>query len=98
MSKNLRPLGDRVVVKQEPSEEKTVSGIVLPDSAKEKPQIGTVIAVGTGRVLDNGQKLPLEVKIGDKVIYAKYGGTEVKLDNEEYIILQERDILAVKIN
>ena len=96
MGKNLRPLGDRVVVKQEPSEERTSSGIVLPDSAKEKPQIGTVIAVGTGRVLDNGQKLAVEVKIGDKVIYAKYGGTEIKLDGEEFIILQERDILAVK--
>jgi len=96
MAKNLKPLGDRVVVKQEPSEEKTQSGIVLPDTAKEKPQMGTVIAVGAGRVLDNGQRVPLEVKIGDKVIYAKYGGTEVKLDNEEYIILQERDILAVK--
>ncbi len=96
MAKNLKPLGDRVVVKQEPSEEKTQSGIVLPDTAKEKPQMGTVIAVGLGKVLDNGQRVPLEVKVGDKVIYAKYGGTEVKLDNEEYIILQERDILAVK--
>ena len=96
MAKNLKPLGDRVVVKQEPSEEKTQSGILLPDSAKEKPQVGTVIAVGSGRVLDNGQRLALEVKIGDKVIYAKYGGTEVKIDNEEFIILQERDILAVK--
>ncbi len=96
MAKNLKPLGDRVVVKQEPSEEKTQSGILLPDSAKEKPQVGTIIAVGSGRVLDNGQRLPLEVKIGDKVIYAKYGGTEVKIDNEEFIILQERDILAVK--
>ncbi len=96
MAKNLKPLGDRVVVKQEPSEEKTQSGIVLPDTAKEKPQMGTVIAVGLGRVFDNGQRVPVEVKVGDKVIYAKYGGTEVKLDNEEYIILQERDILAVK--
>ncbi|MFA5104652.1 MAG: co-chaperone GroES [Candidatus Margulisiibacteriota bacterium] len=96
MAKNLRPLGDRVVVKQEPSEEKTQSGIVLPDTAKEKPQMGTVIAVGLGRIFDNGQRVPVEVKVGDKVIYAKYGGTEVKLDNEEYIILQERDILAVK--
>lgn len=98
MAKTLKPLGDRVVVKQEPSEEKTSSGIVLPDTAKEKPQVGTVIAVGTGRVLDNGQKVPVEVKIGDKVIYAKYGGTEVKVENEEFIILQERDILAIRIN
>ncbi len=96
MAKTIKPLGDRVVVKQEPSEEKTQSGILLPDTAKEKPQVGTVIAVGTGRVLDNGQRLPLEVKVGDKVIYAKYGGTEVKIDSEELIILQERDILAVK--
>ena len=92
----LTPLGDRVVVKPEPSEEKTKSGIVLPDSAKEKPQEGTVVAVGIGRVLDNGQKVPLEVKVGDKIIYSKYGGTEVKIEDEEYIILQERDILAVK--
>jgi len=92
----LTPLGDRVVVKPEPGEEKTRSGIVLPDTAKEKPQEGTVVAVGFGRVLDNGQKLPLEVKVGDKVIYSKYGGTEVKIEDEEYIILQERDILAVK--
>lgn len=96
MSKKLTPLSDRVVVKLEPQEEKTKSGIVLPDSAKEKPQEGTVIAVGPGRTLDNGQKVPLEVKIGDKVLFAKYGGTEVKLDNEEYIILSERDILAIK--
>ena len=98
MAKNLKPLADRVVVKPEPSEEKTLSGIVLPDSAKEKPQIGTIIAVGSGRILDNGQKVPMEVKIGDKIIYAKYGGTEIKLDGEEYIILQERDILAIKTN
>lgn len=98
MAKNLKPLGDRAVVKPEPSEEKTQSGIVLPDTAKEKPQVGTVIAVGTGRILDNGQKVPLEIKIGDKVIYAKYGGTEIKIEGEEYIILQERDILAIKTN
>ena len=96
MAKGLKPLGDRVVVKQEPSEEKTQSGILLPDTAKEKPQVGTIIAIGSGRVLDNGQRIPMEVKIGDKVIYAKYGGTDVKIDNEEYIILQERDILAIK--
>src|SRR5512137_495996 len=95
-SKKLTPLGDRVVVKPEPEEIKTKSGIVLPDSAKEKPSEGTVVAVGTGRVLDNGQKVSLEVKIGDKVIYSKYGGTEVKIDNEEYIILAERDVLAIR--
>lgn len=95
-SKKLTPIGDRVIIKPEPEEIKTKSGIVLPDSAKEKPSEGTVIAVGTGRILDNGQKVPLEVKVGDKVIYSKYGGTETKIDNEEYIILSERDILAIK--
>jgi len=96
MAKKLVPIGDRVVVKPEPEEQKTKSGIVLPDSAKEKPSEGTVIAVGPGKVLENGQRVPLEVKIGDRVIYSKYGGTEVKIDNEEYIILNERDILAIK--
>ena len=92
----LTPIGDRVVVKPEPEEQRTKSGIVLPDTAKEKPQEGTVVAVGTGRVLDNGQKVPLEVKVGDKVIYSKYGGTEVKIDEEEFVILSERDILAIR--
>ncbi len=92
----IKPLGDRVVVKPGSGEEKTKGGIVLPDTAKERPQEGEVVAVGTGRVLDNGQKLPLEIKAGDKVIYAKYGGTEIKIDGEEYLILRESDILAVK--
>ena len=92
--KKLSPIGDRVVVKPGPEEQKTKSGIVLPDSAKEKPQEGTVVAVGTGRTLDNGQKVPLEVKVGDKIIYSKYGGTEVKIDNEEYVFLSERDVLS----
>jgi chaperonin GroES len=96
MAKNLKPIGDRVVVKPEPEEQTTKSGIVLPDTAKERPQEGTVVAVGSGRVLDNGQKVPLEVKVGDKIIYSKYGGTEVKIENEEYMILSERDILAIK--
>ena len=96
MAKKLVPIGDRVVVKPEPEEEKTKSGIVLPDTAKEKPQEGTVIAVGPGRVLDSGQRVPLEVKVGDKIIYSKYGGTEIKIDGEEYIILNERDLLAIK--
>ena len=95
-AKKLSPIGDRVVVKPEPEEQKTKSGIVLPDTAKEKPQEGTVVAVGSGRILDNGQKVPLEVKVGDKIIYSKYGGTEVKIDEEEYIILSERDILAIR--
>ena len=92
---NIKPLGERVVVKTLESEERTKSGIVLPDTAKEKPQMGKILAVGTGRVLDNGQKIPLEVKIGDKVLFAKYAGTEVKLDGEEYMVLKETDILAI---
>jgi chaperonin GroES len=95
-SKKLTPIGDRVVVKPEPEEQKTKSGIVLPDTAKEKPSEGTVVAVGTGRILDNGQKVPVEVKIGDKIIYSKYGGSEVKIDDEEFVILSEKDILAIK--
>ena len=93
---NIRPLGDRVVVKPLAQEEKTKSGIVIPDTAaKEKPQQGEVLAVGSGRTVENGQKVPLEVKVGDKVIFSKYAGTEVKLDNEEVLILNERDIHAV---
>jgi chaperonin GroES len=92
---NIKPLGERVVVKTLESEERTKSGIVLPDTAKEKPQMGKVLAVGSGKVLDNGQKIPLEVRAGDKVLFAKYAGTEVKLDGEEYMVLKENDILAV---
>ncbi|MDD4179172.1 MAG: co-chaperone GroES [Candidatus Margulisbacteria bacterium] len=95
-SKKLTPIGDRVVVKPEPEEIKTKSGIVLPESAKEKPSEGTVVAVGGGKILDNGTKAHMEVKVGDKVIYTKYGGTEVKIEGEEYVILAERDILAIK--
>jgi len=91
----VRPLADRVVVKPQAKEEVTKSGIVLPDTAKEKPQEGTVIAVGAGRILDNGNRLPLEVQVGDTVLYAKYAGTEYKLDGEEHLILKESDILAV---
>ncbi|AFV75116.1 co-chaperone GroES [Thermus oshimai] len=91
----IKPLGDRVVVKRIEEEPKTKGGIVLPDTAKEKPQKGKVIAVGTGRVLENGQKVPLEVKEGDIVVFAKYGGTEIEIDGEEYVILSERDLLAV---
>jgi len=91
----IRPLGDRVVVKRIEEEPKTKGGIVLPDTAKEKPQKGKVIAVGSGRILDNGQKVPLEVKEGDIVVFAKYGGTEIEIDGEEYVILSERDLLAV---
>ena len=91
---NIKPLGDRVVVKVLKEEEKTKSGIVLPDTAKEKPQEGEIMAVGTGRMLDNGQKVALEVKVGDRIIFSKYAGTEIKVDGEEYLIFSERDILA----
>lgn len=92
---NIKPLGERVVVKVLESEERTKSGIVLPDTAKEKPQMGKVLAVGSGKTLENGQKIPLEVSVGDKVLFAKYAGTEVKLDGEEYMVLKENDILAI---
>src|SRR2546422_5769103 len=92
---NLRPLGDRVVVKPVEREEKTKSGIVLPDTAKEKPQEGIVQAVGTGRILDSGQKVPMELKVGDKILYAKYAGNEFKQDEIEYLIVSEKDVLAV---
>jgi chaperonin GroES len=91
----LRPLGDRIVIELVESEEKTASGIVLPDSAKEKPQEGKVIAVGTGRVLESGERVALEVSVGDRIIFSKYGGTEVKYEGEEYLILRETDVLAV---
>lgn len=91
----IKPLGDRVVIKPCEKEETTKFGIVLPDTAKEKPQEGKVIAVGSGKMLDNGQKIALDVKAGDKVIFSKYAGTEVKADGEDYMILSERDILAI---
>lgn len=91
----LKPLGDRVVVKPIEQEETTAGGIVLPDTAKEKPQRGEVLAVGTGKLLDNGERVPLEVKVGDKVLYAKYAGTEVKIEGETYLIMRESDILAI---
>jgi chaperonin GroES len=91
----IRPVGDRVVVKPAAKEEVTKSGIVIPDTAKEKPQEGTVIAVGSGRLLDNGDRAPIDVREGDRVLFAKYGGTEFKLDGEEYLVLKENDILAI---
>ena len=91
----LKPLGDRIIIELVESEEKTASGIVLPDSAKEKPQEGKVIAVGTGRVLDNGERVALEVSVDDRIIFSKYAGTEVKYDGKEYLIVRENDILAV---
>ena len=91
----LKPLGDRIVIELIEAEEKTSSGIVLPDSAKEKPQEGKIIAAGTGRVLENGQRIDLEVKEGDRIIFSKYSGTEVKYEGNEYLILRESDVLAV---
>jgi chaperonin GroES len=97
-SLNLRPLGDRVVVKPLAREEVTTSGIVLPDTATEKPQQGEVLAVGPGRILDSGDRVVVDVKQGERVLFAKYSGTEIKLDQEEYLILREADILAVVTN
>ncbi len=91
----LKPLGDRVVLRIVEKEEKTQSGIFLPDTAKEKPQEAEVVAVGGGKVLENGTKVPMEVVVGDKVIFSKYAGTEVKVDGQELLIISERDILAV---
>ncbi len=91
----LRPLGDRIIIELVESEEKTASGIVLPDSAKEKPQEGKVVAVGTGRVLESGERVALDVAVGDRIIFSKYGGTEVKYQGVEYLILRETDILAI---
>ena len=95
VSVKMRPLGDRVLVKPLSRETVTKSGIVLPDTAKEKPQEGTVIAVGSGRLLDNGDRAPIDVREGDRILFAKYGGTEFKLDGEEYLVLKENDILAI---
>jgi chaperonin GroES len=94
-SPKLRPLGDRVVVKPLDREEVTTSGIVLPDTAKEKPQQGEVLAVGPGRTLDSGERVVPDVKEGERVLFAKYSGTEVKLDQDELLILREADILAI---
>lgn len=96
MTVKLQPLGDRVVVKPMPKEDVTKGGIVLPDTVKEKPQEGKVLAVGPGRMTEEGKRIPLDIKVGDVVIYAKYGGTEIKEDGDELIILRESDILAKK--
>jgi len=98
MVSKLQPLGDRVLVKPIEKEERTKSGIYLPDTAKEKPQEGEVIAVGPGKMYENGKRIPMDLKVGDKVIYAKYGGTEIKVDDVEMMILRESDILAKKAN
>jgi len=92
---NIKPLEDRVVVQANEAETTTASGIVIPDTAKEKPQEGTVVAVGPGRFDDNGNRIPVDVKVGDTVIYSKYGGTEVKYAGEEYLVLSARDVLAI---
>jgi chaperonin GroES len=95
VSVKLRPLGDRVVIKAISRETVTKSGIVLPDTAKEKPQEGEVLAVGPGKVLDNGKRVTLEVSVGQKILFAKYAGSEVKIDGEEYLILRESDIMGI---
>lgn len=92
---NLKPLDDRIVIKQSDAEEKTSGGIILPDTAKEKPQIGTVVAIGPGKVLDDGKRGKLSVKKKDEVIYAKYMGSDVEIDGQKYVILRESDILGI---
>ena len=96
MAVKLQPLGDRLVVKPMEREEKTKTGIYLPDTAKEKPVEGKVIAAGPGRLTEEGKRIPMDVKVGDIVIYAKYGGTEIKIEDEELMILSEKDVLAKK--
>lgn len=95
MSISIKPLEDRIVIRQVEAEQTTASGLVIPDTAKEKPQEGEVIAVGPGHVDDNGNRIPVDVKVGDVVIYSRYGGTEVKYDGQEFQILSSRDVLAV---
>jgi len=96
MAANIKPLADRLVVKPIEKEEKTRGGIILPDTAKEKPQEGEVIAVGPGRMTDDGKRIAMDIKVGDRVIYSKYGGSEIKIDDVDMIILRESDILAKK--
>jgi len=97
MAIKLQPLADRLVVKPIEKEEVTRGGIVIPDTAKEKPQEGEVLAVGPGRRTEDGKLIPMDIKVGDRVIYAKYGGTEIKLEDEEFVILRESDILALRL-
>jgi chaperonin GroES len=92
---NLKPLGDRVVVKPSEPEEVTKGGIIIPDTAKEKPVEGEIIAVGAGRISDDGKKIAMELKVGDKVLYGKYSGTEVKVNGEDYLIMRESDVYAI---
>lgn len=92
---NIKPLADRILVKPSPAEEKTASGIIIPDTAKEKPMQGEIIAVGKGKISEDGKFTPLELKVGDKVLYGKYSGTEVTVDGEEYLIMRESDVYAI---
>ena len=92
---NVRPLHDRILVRRMAEEEKTAGGIIIPDTAKEKPQRGEVVATGKGRITEDGKTLPLEVKVGDKVLFSKYSGTELKLDGKEYLMINENDVLGV---
>ena len=92
---NVRPLEDRVIIKPVEAEQKSAGGIIIPDNAKEKPQKGEVVAVGSGKIADNGEKIAMQLKKGDKVLYGKYSGTEVSVDGEDYLILRESDVLAV---
>ncbi len=94
---NIKPLGDRVIVKALPQEEKTRGGVILPDTAKEKPQQGEVVAAGPGRITDKGVKVEMEVRVGDRVLYGKYSGTEVKIDGQEYLIVKESEVLAILV-
>jgi chaperonin GroES len=91
----VKPLQDRLVVKRIEEEEKTKGGIIIPDAAKEKPQEGRVVAIGDGKVLESGQKSPLTVKVGDKILFGKYSGTEIKIDGDEHLIMREDDVLAI---
>jgi chaperonin GroES len=91
----IRPLHDRLIVKRLDEEHKTKGGIIIPDSAKEKPQEGEVLAVGNGKILEDGKKVPLDVKVGDKVLFSKYSGNDIKIDGEEYLIMREDDIQAI---
>ncbi len=95
MKIKVKPLADRVLVKRIEEEEVKVGGIIIPDTAKEKPQKGEVVAVGPGRVDDSGKRIPMEVKVGDRIIFSKYAGSEVKIEGEEYLIMREDDILAI---
>jgi chaperonin GroES len=92
---NIKPLADRILVKPAPAEERTASGIIIPDTAKEKPMQGEVVAVGKGRISDDGKVSPLELKVGNKILYGKYSGTEVTVDGEEYLIMRESDVYAI---